>query len=526
MYKLRKESLDWSLLHIEKYGDTDIFPMPFEYKAIRHQWDAGLRDYILNQDILNWEVRSYRRLLTPKHKYGFRIATQLDPLDTLVFTSLVYEIGNDIENYRVPKEDGIAFSNRFLPSIDGDMYDKEYNWSTFQKKSESLIDELCERTDEPYIVVADIADFYPRIYSHPLENALSECTTKNNHVKKIKSMLKDWNFSVSYGIPVGQTSTRLLAELVLDDVDRALLSEGITHCRFVDDFRMFCNSEREAYEKLAFLANTLFLNHGLTLQQHKTRIMTVSEFREAYLVSEDKKALNNLSQKFLEILSELDFDPYDSIVYGDIPEDKKKEIDELNLINILEEQLAQEDIDTKLVSFILIRLGKLNNPDALEICIDNIDRLYAVFKSVFIYINTLTVLSAEDKKEYGKRIIDLLDSSIVGHLEYHRAWVFDLFSNDQAWNSKERYVSLFNKYNDEFSKRKLILALGKSNSNHWFKTQKSNIFRFPDWERRAFLAAASCLPGDEAVHWYRSIDSRLDILEKHIVEWAKKNFMI
>jgi len=41
------------------------------------------------------------------------------------------------------------------------------------------------------------------------------------------------------------------------------------------------------------------------------------------------------------------------------------------------------------------------------------------------------------------------------------------------------------------------------------------------WQKRAFLAAASCLPGDEAEHWYRSINHSLDELEKCVVKWAK-----
>ncbi len=525
MLRISEISLDWALMHIEKYGDTDIFPVPFEYKVIRHQWEKGLKKYLLEQDLLKWTVRPHRRLLTPKHKYGFRVSTQLDPLDCILFTSLVYEIGSDIEKYRLPKEQKIAFSNRFLPNSDGDMYDKEYNWGSFQKRSEELLEEIeADSWSDPYVVVADIADFFPRIYSHPLENALSECTNKNNHVLKIKRMLNDWNFSVSYGIPVGQTSTRLLSEIVLDDVDRALISEDIKHCRFVDDYRIFCKSKIEAYKCLAFLANALFENHGLTLQQHKTRILSADEFKEFYLISEDKKTINNLSDKFEDILKELEIDAYDAIVYGDIPEEIQETIDELNMMDILAEQLNLEEIDTRLVSFILIRMGRLDNPNAIELCLENIDKLYPVFKVVFNYINDLTCLSDSNKSTYGKMLISMLDTSIVGHLEYHRAWVFDLFANDPLWNSKDKYVGLINKYSDEFSKRKLILALGKSNNYSWFKSQKRNFDRYPEWERRALLAAMSCLPGDEAQHWYRSINSRLDVLEKHITDWAIKEF--
>lgn len=525
MLKISEDSLDWALRHIEKYGDTDIFPVPFEYKVIRYYWEDGLKQHLLDQDLLKWTVRPYRRLLTPKHKYGFRIATQLDPLDCILFTGLVYEIGEDIEVYRLHKERNISYSYRFLPNIEGDMYDKEYNWNAFQSRSEELIKEI-EDYDfaEPYVVVADIADFFPRIYSHPLENALSACTNKNNHVLKIKRMLNDWNYSVSYGIPVGQTATRLLAEIVLDDVDRALISEKMRHCRFVDDYRIFCKSKIEAYTSLAFLANTIFENHGLTLQQHKTKILSAKEFRENYLVSEDKKTINNLSEKFAEILRELDIDEYDAIVYGDIPEDAQNRIDALNMMDILIEQMEIEEIDTRLVSFILTRMGRLDNSNAIELCLDNIDKMYPIFRVVFSYINDLRCLTEYEKANYGERLISMLDTSIVGHLEYHRAWVFDLFANDQSWNSKDKYVGLINKYSDEFSKRKLILALGKSNNYSWFKSQKRNFDRFPDWEKRALLAAMSCLPGDEAKHWYRSINNRLDILEKYITEWALKEF--
>ena len=58
------KSLDWVLTHIEKYGDTDIFPLPFEYKIIIYFWDNKIKEYLLKQDFNNWTIRDYRRLLT------------------------------------------------------------------------------------------------------------------------------------------------------------------------------------------------------------------------------------------------------------------------------------------------------------------------------------------------------------------------------------------------------------------------------------------------------------------------------
>ena len=34
------ESLSWALTHVRRFGDTDIFPIPFEYEAIAHNWNS------------------------------------------------------------------------------------------------------------------------------------------------------------------------------------------------------------------------------------------------------------------------------------------------------------------------------------------------------------------------------------------------------------------------------------------------------------------------------------------------------
>ena len=89
---LSEQSLDWALEHILNHGDTDIFPEAFEFDAIRNDWQ-DVKAWIRSVDILKWTVRPYRRCLAPKHRFGFRISTQLDPLDILVYTALVHEVG-------------------------------------------------------------------------------------------------------------------------------------------------------------------------------------------------------------------------------------------------------------------------------------------------------------------------------------------------------------------------------------------------------------------------------------------------
>ncbi|WP_340394314.1 RNA-directed DNA polymerase [Paenibacillus sp. FSL E2-0177] len=399
------------------------------------------------------------------------------------------------------------------------MYAADYNWGLFQNYCIEQVDS----TEYEYVVVADIADFFPRIYSHPLEQALGEATTKGNHVKALKKCLSQLNGSVSYGIPVGQAASRLLAELVLDDVDRGLMGEGYRHCRFVDDYRIFCKTEKEAFEGLATLANLLFENHGLTLQQHKTQVMTLERFEAVVLRNEDDREISTLYEQFHEIIERkgiiyvnYDFD------FDELDEETQEEIRRLNLEEILESHLNEvDDIDISLVRFLLKRLTQIGNPDSVDCLIENIEKLYPVFKEVMMYFQTIDI-ETETKHRIGSTMIDLCQDSVVGHLEYNRILMLNIFTDDNEWNNEDKFSRLYTELSDQYSQRELILAMGRAGYDYWFRSRRRNVSDFTPWVKRAFLAASSSLPGDQAVHWYRSLP-RLDSLEKVITKWALAN---
>jgi hypothetical protein len=517
---LSPDSLEWALKHIEKYGDTDVFPMPFEYQAIRWSWD-DIRDFLSSQDLYNYVVRPHRRCLSPKHRFGFRISTQLDPFDTLLYLALTYEIGEDIESKRIPPEAQIVFGYRFNPDEHGRIFDTEMDYDAFRRRSA----ELADTEKYSWVLVADIADFFPRIYTHPLENALTTCTRKLDHAKVIAKLIKKWNHSVSYGIPVGQTASRLVAELTISDVDQTLLSEGKVYCRFSDDFRLFFNDKKCAYEGLALLANTLFENHGLTLQQDKTEILDVDEFCRKYLQTERWAEHDSLSERFRDILEDIGIDdPYEEIEYDDLEPDVQEQIDSLNLQEILNEQInLGERIDYSLTRFVLRRLGQINDHAGIPLVFKNIELLYPIFKDVLGYISEIRKIAPGLRHRIGNNLIGLLENSIVGHLPYHKCWILNIFTHDREWDNEKKFQGLYSSIHDEFSRRELISAMGRSGQDYWFKSHKRNLSQFGPWEKRAFISAASCLPGDEAKHWYASINPSLDKLERSVIVWAKNN---
>jgi len=90
----------------------------------------------------------------------------------------------------------------------------------------------------------------------------------------------------------GSATSSLLAEIAMADVDEALLAHGVKFKRYNDDFRIFARSQSEAYRHLALLAELLFTNHGLSLQQSKTRIVPVDRFLGTYLDSPQHREMN------------------------------------------------------------------------------------------------------------------------------------------------------------------------------------------------------------------------------------------
>jgi hypothetical protein len=405
---LKQGSLDWSLRHALKYGYVEFFPPAFEFEAIDYDW-KNLSDWLRQQDALQWKTRQLRRCLSPKHRYGFRVATQLDPLDLLMYSALVYEIGDELEARRIPPSESIVHSYRFKPGKDGTLYDPQFSYETFLGAASQLADS----GDHSFVVVADIADFFPRIYSHRVENALRQATHRTNHAIALERLFAQWNEHYSYGIPVGSASSRLVAEVALDDIDRALLSEGATYLRYSDDFRIFCKSEREAHQRLAFLAYVLFENHGLTLQEFKTTIVPIDKFVARYVGSEERTTINSLSERLYAILREAGItSPYEEIEWGDLTSDQWERIDELNLEEILREQVAAPGLDIQLTRFVLRRLGQLDSTTALPTVLGNLEDLYPVFPDVVRMVKNLRSLDPTQRRDLGDRFLDLIPSDV------------------------------------------------------------------------------------------------------------------
>ena len=118
---------------------------------------------------------------------------------------------------------------------------------------------------------------------------------------------------------------------------------------------------------MAFLAEVLYRNHGLTLQPQKTHVLPVEEFRKRYLSSLEEREIDSLYEKFQELISDLGLsNPYQEIEYSDLSAEQQEVIDSLNLSGLLQEALGKAEIDFGIVKFVLRRMGQLGDPSLVD----------------------------------------------------------------------------------------------------------------------------------------------------------------
>lgn len=118
-----------ALENIIKYGDTDIFPYPFESRLFEDN-----KQKVTDALMETYNKFEKKRIELPPNLinsfstigyYGYRWATQIDPFWNAFFLGLVIKLSQDIEDIRSPNTS--VYSYRFKPNLDdGSLFNKKY----------------------------------------------------------------------------------------------------------------------------------------------------------------------------------------------------------------------------------------------------------------------------------------------------------------------------------------------------------------------------------------------------------------
>jgi hypothetical protein len=371
---ISEASVRRAINHLGAFSDTDLFPPLPEMRCFIE------RPGTIAKDCARLNIDQYRPVgvietLTPKSWLGFRIAHQLTASDNLIYLAALLDCAPRLEAARLPKDDNEAFAYRFeqLESLRIFESGRGYHqWLAHLSEFGAPDNPFAE--DRPAIIT-DISDFYQRIYFHRIENVLQDAGSPTKQADLVRKIIKSTRARQSYGLPVGSTASRLLAERVLNDTDMLLKNMGVKFTRYVDDFRIAVPAGMEAHSILCRLAEHLMVTEGLSLNVTKTRLTTVKEIER------------NSKARLQDVFTTAEMEKMQAFItlnYGDADDTRDEDMVANPFVSadFLLEKLAEIDdkkgIDLSVFKAILRALRFLPGIDAVRLLEKHSNLLYYV----------------------------------------------------------------------------------------------------------------------------------------------------
>lgn len=509
---ITKDSLVWAIEFIQKHSDGDLFPRILEFDAVKDKEDL-LADKLSTANLSQLEVGAHRRFIVPKDEVSYRQATQLDPQDSIVLSSIIYQYGALIEQRRLSSN--VVFSYRFNPDMQHGFYQDRDMWNKFWRTANK------KSSPSKTILYCDIADYYNQIYHHTVENQLIESGFPNQETKWIIKLLESTTAGVSRGIPVGPHPVHLIAEAAMIPIDNSLCAQGMDFIRYVDDIIIFCENELEAKITLSKVAATLDKQQRLMLQRHKTKLYKADEFKSLCADMIEDRPISKQEDSVLKLINKYSHgDPYRLVFYGDISDEDWSSITDDIVRNIISEYLCSPTIEFDRLRWFYRRLTQIGHPGGIDVTLENIDKLTPCFANVCMYLGSVQKIPNEKWKEIGEHILRLLSTDIVQSSEYFRLLLLSLFTKNPYIN---HFASLIHAYprSEPFVRREIILAAKQNQATDWLREQKENYINMESWQQMAYIYSVSNLPDEERKYFINRCGfSRpfMDVLSK----WAKE----
>jgi len=514
--KLKKESLEWALLHLIKENDTDLFPAPIEIEIINQKKD-DIISKLENVDISNYNWKSFRRFMIPKGELSYRMVTQLHPLDSLMLSAIIYEYGASIESKRIPASENVVFSYRFKPKSDGTFYNKVDGWKNFWNEN------IIKAKTCGYIACLDISDFYNQIYHHTIENMMIDVGFPNEINKAIMKLLENITQKVSRGIPVGPHATHILAEMSLIPLDESLKLRNINYCRYVDDIIVFAKDETDARAKVYTIAQLLDTNQKLILQRQKTQIYQKEDFINYAQQMLDDNPVDIEEKEMLNIIKKYSQNnPYVKISHEVISEIESQVFSKEKVESIIKKYLDSKFPDYPRLRWLFRRLTQIGTPSAVDFCINNMERLIPTISDVCQYLIVAADSYEGDWESIGNSAIKLFESELFKSNEFFQITLLNLFVKNIKMDHISSLISMYPTASDNI-RRKVILSAYSNNASAYIRELKEQYSSMHEWTKRAYIIACSRLIIEERKFYLNKISRSFDEsedLERVLKNWA------
>jgi hypothetical protein len=124
------------------------------------------------------------------------------------------------------------------------------------------------RVGEHFLLAADVSQFYPSIYTHSIEWAITSKAQAKRRLgtrpqrpsigSALDRLVQACQSGQTRGIPIGPAISMLISEIVLTSVDRKLKARKILHgLRYADDYELTFSERSQAERALTLLEDAL-----------------------------------------------------------------------------------------------------------------------------------------------------------------------------------------------------------------------------------------------------------------------------
>lgn len=485
MFHLTASELDCAMAAIDHHGYSTLLPRPPEWDEIVRNWPP-IRDYLSSIDLEKYTPHQPLPIVVQKDEKSVRVVHLLHPEDMLLYTSLTLIVKDDVEAVRLPRTGQRVYSYRASRQTTV-LYD------SVGDTHEQYIEQLRRKVDRvrtSAVAVADIADFYASVPQAQLKRLL-KAAARTQKVERAAELLVSV-FAArlmpreGHGIPTGPLASRLLAEVLLNEIDKHLLSMKVDFVRWVDDYNIFAPSLASARIKLFELASWLYKN-GLTLQAAKTNVLDKSTYAKR-LLSDIESRFSGKAEILTDLLRAHGYEGDETDV------DVEDVMDDLHAVQLLEALvdaiLGDDEIDYRVIAFVARKLlRKALDPvvarEVLEVLTENVEQLSPVIGTVAPLI---MVLLPNDRipKRIGKRLLGSLRGTGVDH---HAAWILAIFAEKGREEFLDQLTSLYEEAGSHVVKRFSALAILGSGGT--VPIEPGEWARNPPLVRLALLSASS-----------------------------------
>jgi len=275
------------------------------------------------------------RIDVPKPNFAIRPMSRPENKDWFLYEAIVDLIAHQILN------NGEHICKRSFSFLNFVQTEGKNNWIKFDDKCRELY-----TSGYNYVVAVDLTGYYENISLAELKkrllNYLPDTDENRRAVYVLFKLLNTWSDErvSGYGLPQGPPASSFLADIYLDYVDRQM-EKYENYYRYMDDIRIFCNTEIEAKKALKELIITL-RKIKLNINAKKTRILSGKEI--------DKSLFDPLK-------------PSLNLIDAILKEKNKKQINAIipSLLKIFESSFLDDPFEKSHLNFSLYRLGVLQS---------------------------------------------------------------------------------------------------------------------------------------------------------------------